>query len=138
VTDQVKVFERFGDVWVTGEVDVVDELMSAHTTYHLPPFPDMDREALKQFIAGFHQAFPDFALTIEDDLVSDDRSVHRWSCSGTFSGDSPILPVGATGQATHATGCHVVTWRDGRPAEIWHFGDWMGWLQRAGVLPALG
>jgi hypothetical protein len=24
------------------------------------------------------------------------------------------------------------------PIEVWHFGDWLGWLQRCGVMPPLG
>ena len=35
-------------------------------------------------------------------------------------------------------GTTTVFWRDGRPAEMWHNGDWLGWLQKAGILPSLG
>ena len=59
-------------------------------------------------------------------------------CTGTFSGGGGVLPGEPTGQQTEATGSHVIHWRDGRPVEAWHFGDWLGWLQRAGVLPGLG
>jgi predicted ester cyclase len=98
----------------------------------------MDREALKGFIAGFHQGFPDFALTVHEHIVDGDASAHRWSCQATYSGETPLLPVPPTGHATEATGAHVVHWQDGRPVEIWHSGDWLGWLQGAGVVPALG
>jgi hypothetical protein len=135
---QGDLFARFGEVWMTGKVDVLDELLPADIAYHLPPFPDMNREAVKQFIVGFHQAFPDFQLTIHEEIIDGNASAHRWSCRGTFSGASPVIPGEPTGQGTEATGTHIAHWRDGRPVEMWHNGDWLGWLQKAGVVPSLG
>lgn len=136
--DAASFFSRFGEVWVTGKTDVVDELMPADVAYHLPPFPDMDRDALKGFIGAFHQAFPDFTLSIDEQVVDGDTSAHRWNCRATYTGESPLLPVPPTGTATEASGSHFVHWHDGQPVEIWHNGDWLGWLQRCGVLPPLG
>jgi SnoaL-like polyketide cyclase len=135
MSDKGDLFRRFGEIWETGKVDVLDKLLPADIAYHLPPFPDMDREALKQFILGFHQAFPDFELTIQEEIVEREASAHRWSCRGTFSGESPLLPSAPTGRQTEATGTHITHWRDGRPVEMWHNGDWLGWLQMAGVVP---
>ncbi len=131
-------FARFGEVWVTGKVDTVDDLLPGEVAYHLPPFPDMDRDGLKEFIAAFHQAFPDFALTVDETVTEGDTSTHLWHCRATYTGDSPLLPVPPTGTATEATGTHVVHWSDGRPVEIWHHGDWLGWLQKCEVVPPLG
>jgi predicted ester cyclase len=136
--DQAKFMRQIGEPWATGDVDVVDDLVPADIAYHLAGFPDMDRAALKQFMAAFHQSFPNFSLTIEEDLVDGDRSVHRWTCSATFTGEGGLVPVPPTCQATTASGAHVVHWRGEDPVEIWHFGDWLGWLQGAGVIPALG
>src|SRR3954451_7183550 len=85
-------FAQFGETWTTGKVDVLDDLLPADIAYHLPPFPDMDREAIKQFIVGFHQAFPDFQLTIHEEIVDGNASAPRWSCRGTFSGASSVIP----------------------------------------------
>ncbi len=138
MSDQAKVMRQLVEPWENGRVEAVDDLLPPDAVYHLAGFPDMDRDGLKQFMAGFHQSFPEFSVTVEEDLVDGDRSAHRWSCTGTFSGQGGIIPAEPTGQQTRATGTHVIHWRDGRPVEIWHFGDWLGWLQGAGVLPALG
>lgn len=138
MSDRGKFFEQFGEVWETGRVEEVDDLLPEDVSYHLAGFPDMDRAGLKEFMAAFHRSFPDFSLTVEEVLVDGDRSAHRWSCRATFTGGGGLLPVPPTGNATEATGSHVVHWRDERPTEIWHFGDWLGWLQRAGVMPTLG
>jgi predicted ester cyclase len=136
--DTANFFSRFGEAWVTGKVETVDDLMPADVLYHLPPFPDMDRDALKGFMTAFHQAFPDFTLSVDEQAVDRDTSAHRWNCRATYTGESALLPVPPTGMATEATGSHFVHWQDGHPVEIWHHGDWLGWLQRCGVVPALG
>ena len=138
MSDQGKLMRQLGELFENGHVDEVDGLLPEGVRYHLAGFPDLDRAGLKDFIAGFHQSFPDFSVTVEEDLVDGDRTAHRWRCTGTFSGSGGLLPGDPTGRATEATGSHVIHWRDGRPTEIWHFGDWLGWLQRAGVLPSLG
>jgi predicted ester cyclase len=136
--DQAKLMRQLGEVWETGRVNEVDDLLPADVTYHLAGFPDMDLPGIKEFMAGFHQSFPEFSITVEEDIVDGERSAHRWNCTGTFSGAGGILPGEPTGRETRATGSHVIHWRDGRPIEVWHFGDWLGWLQQAGVIPTLG
>lgn len=131
-------FTRFGDVWSTGGVAELDELFPADVAYHVAPFPDMDRAALAQFITAFHQAFPDFRLTVDEQLRDGDTTTHRWTASATYTGDSPLLPGAATGKTARVPGCHIVHWRNGQPVEVWHYGDWLGWLQQCGVLPPLG
>ncbi|WP_018331498.1 ester cyclase [Actinomycetospora chiangmaiensis] len=138
MTDRVKTARQLVTPWEDGDVDVIDEVLPADVVYHLAGFPDMDRESLKQFMAGFHRSFPDFSVTIEEDLSDGGSSAHRWVCTGTFSGAGGAIPAEPTGARTQASGTHVIHWRDDRPVEIWHFGDWLGWLQGAGVLPPLG
>lgn len=92
-------------------------------------------EAQKQFTAAFHLAFPDFQVTYEEEIIQGTTSCHRWTCSATFSGSSPLLPVPPNGKLLTAQGCHVVHWEAGKVVEAWHFGDWLGWLQQAGLLP---
>lgn len=135
---QASFFSRLAEVWCTGKVDDLDNLLPADVTYHFPPFPDMDRAGLQQFITGFRRAFPDFTVTIEHELVDGDHTAARWNCSGTFSGELPLLSASPTNKGFHTYGGHFVLWRDDRPVELWHNADWLGGLQQCGVLPPLG
>ncbi len=132
-------FRRFIEAWTQRNLATVEEVMAPEVVYHMPPFPDFQgTEPLKRFITEFHQAFPDdFRVAIEEDLASGEVTVHRWSVSGTYKGRSPLLPVQPTGKSTTATGCHICRWAGDRCVEVWHFGDWLGWLQKAGVMPSL-
>jgi len=127
------------DAWNTDNANLLDEVYAADILYHMPPFPDLvGTDAQKQFIATFRAAFPDFHVDIDEDIVEGNRSMHRWHCQATFTGQSSMLPVPPTGNQTTATGALVMHWQDGMVTEAWHFGDWLGWLQGAGVLPPLG
>lgn len=132
-------FRRFIEAWTQRNLATVEEVMAPDVVYHMPPFPDFQgTEPLRRFITEFRQAFPDdFQVAIEEDLASGEVTVHRWSVSGTYKGRSPLLPVMPTGKRTTATGCHICRWAGDRCVEVWHFGDWLGWLQKAGVMPSL-
>lgn len=130
-------WSRFAAAWEDGDLAAIDELFAADLTYHVPPFPDLDRAGLRDFVAAFRAGFPEFGVDVHEDVVSGTTTVHRWSCRGVFSGRTPLLPVEPTGNTTTAVGALLFHWTDGTITEAWHFGDWMGWLTQAGVLPPL-
>lgn len=137
--ERIARFRRFIEAWTKGSLATVDELMLPDAVYHMPPFPDLSGTGeLKQFIANFHAAFPEnLRVAFEEDISTGNVTVHRWNVSGTFSGRSPLLSVAPTGRLTTATGCHICHWTGERCREVWHFGDWLGWLQRAGATPPM-
>ena len=138
VTDvAVVAMHRMVKAWETGDTSAFDEYFDKDVVYHMAPFPDMGREELKGFVGAFRAGFPDFSIDIDEDIISGSTSVHRWHCTGTFSGAAPILPVPPTGQRATATGNLLFHWSDDRIVEAWHVGDWLGWLTTAGVLPPL-
>ena len=131
-------WQQLGKVWETSRLEVLNEIFSPDIVYHLSPFPDMNLESLKGFIADFCKSFPDMQVKTEEEVILGNVSIHRWSCSASYTGESSVLSVAPTGKSTAASGCHIFHWQDGKPVEIWHFGDWLGWLQGAGVIPPLG
>jgi predicted ester cyclase len=130
-------FRKFVDIWRTGNVEQVEGIYTADFVYHMPPFPDMNLEALKQFVAGFRLAFPDFHVTIEEDIAVGNTSAHRWTWEATFTGETPLIPSPPTGKKAAGPGCHFMHWVDGKAAEVWHQGDWLGAMQQIGVIPPL-
>jgi hypothetical protein len=48
-----------------------------------------------------------------------------------------LRPGGPPGKHTTAAGAHVLHWSGDEVSEAWHFGDWLGWLTKAGVLPPM-
>jgi hypothetical protein len=130
-------FRRFTDPWSTGAVAALDDLCAPELIYHVLPFPDMGYAELKQFIAAFHMGFPDFQVIQDENLSVGQTTIHRWTITGTFSAASPLLPAPPTGKRGRVAGCHIIRWQNNRAVEVWHYGDWLGWLQQVGVLPPL-
>ena len=123
--------------WEDGDTSGFDDVYSDDLVYHLPPFPDLDKAGLKATAAEFHKAWPDFRFQLEDQFAVDGKTVYRWQCFGHYSGESSMFTVPPTGNETVASGVMLFRWRDGKVAVVHHFGDWLGWLVQAGVLPPI-
>ncbi|MBM7804893.1 ketosteroid isomerase-like protein [Geodermatophilus bullaregiensis] len=129
---------RFMAAWEQGDVSAVDEVFAEDVTYHGPPFPDMGRTELREFITGFRTGFTEIHVQVHEHVVDGTTSVHRWTAEAVLSGTTQLLPgVDPTGNRTSAEGAHVLHWSGDRVSEAWHLGDWLGWLTKAGVLPPI-
>jgi predicted ester cyclase len=89
--------------------------------------------------AMMRTAFPDYQITIDDQLAEADNVATVWTASGTHQGEwaSPIGSVPATGKAVTWTGTTTLRIAEGKITEVigtnW---DHLGILQQLGALPA--
>jgi predicted ester cyclase len=94
------------------------------------------REATERLLT----AFPDYRVTIEDQIAEDDRVATVWTAQGTHRGEwaSPAGPVAPTDTAVTWTGTTTLRVADGRIVEVlgtnW---DHLGILQQLGVVAPL-
>ena len=129
---------RFVATWEQGDLAAVEEVFAENLVYHAPPFPDMSRTELRDFIAGFRTGFTEIHVQVQEHVVDGSTSVHRWTAEAVLSGTTRVLPgVDPTGNRTSAEGAHVFHWSGDKVSEAWHIGDWLGWLTKAGVLPPM-
>lgn len=129
-------FLRFAEVWMTGEVGRLDDLLPADVRYHAPPFVDMNRAGLKQLILSFHQAFPDFTITVDKEVSRGDTTYTRWSCAATFGEGPSALQSPPNSESIRSSGSHFIHWQHGEPVEVWHSTDWLGAVRNlVDVLP---
>lgn len=90
--------------------------------------------------AMLRTAFPDYQMTIDDQLAEADKVATVWTASGTHQGEwaSPMGPVAATGKAATWTGTTTLHIVGGKIAEVigtnW---DHLGILQQLGALPVI-
>jgi len=85
----------------------------------------------KEYIAGFLRAFPDFHITVEDQLVDGDSVAFRWRGSGTHTG--PLGPAPATGKRMTIEGLIVDRVVGGKVQERWEQMDQPLMLQQLGL-----
>ncbi len=129
---------RFMAAWEQGDVSALDEVFAEDVAYHGPPFPDMDRAELANFITSLRTGFSEIHVQLHEHVVDGGTSVHRWTAEAVLSGTTQLLPgVEPTGNHTSADGAHVLHWTGDKVSEAWHLGDWLGWLTKAGVLPPM-
>jgi steroid delta-isomerase-like uncharacterized protein len=128
---------RWFDALNAGDSQVIDDLFSPSFIYYLPGGKSQleGSAPFKQFIIGFHAAFPDLYYTIEDMLAEGDRVIVRWTSRGTNTGSSMGLPP--SNKAVTITGINIYHIADSRFVEQWTEFDHLGMLQQMGVVPQM-
>lgn len=125
------------EVWNRANYDIVDELVARDYVGHstTPEDETRGREGYKAFYASLHEAFPDFAVTIEDQIAEGDRVVTRWTARGTHLG--PFRGIPPTGNHAAITGITVERFANGKVVECWTNADELGLLRLLGVIPEM-
>ena len=104
--------------------------------------PRRGRDAVKEFMVGFREAFPDLNFWGAADLIAEgDYVVGRWEGGGTHTGPAfgdfliGSLPA-ASGRRMHFTGTTVLRVENGKIAEELGLDDGATALQQLGILKA--
>ena len=84
-------------------------------------------------IRGYHAAFPDLRISIDDLVIGDDRAAARWTVTGTDTGGLKGRPP--TGRSVRAWGVEHLGIRDGHIVSDWLGVDWLGILVQLGAIP---
>jgi steroid delta-isomerase-like uncharacterized protein len=125
----------FDSAWNKGDYAAMDELTASDAIDHSPiPGESSGPEKFKEIVSMFRSALPDIHLTIEDEIYTDDKVVHRWTLRGTH--ENPLMGVPATGNPITFTGTTIIRFADGKIAERWANLDELGLLKQLGVIPA--
>jgi steroid delta-isomerase-like uncharacterized protein len=128
-----QVLEVFG----SGDLDALDELISANAVDHDTQNPNANirgPEGSKLTISMYRAAFPDLRMKVEDQIAEGDKVVTRWTAIGTHDGDLPGLP--ASGNKSTVTGIGIDRFEDGKIVEAWTNWDTLGMMQQLGAVPA--
>jgi len=119
-----------------GNLDVVDEIVDPNYVYRSPDEELHGTEALKAFLAGYHSAFPDLRMAIDELVVAGDKAVIFFTLTGTHKG--PLMGIPPTGKRMQVHGVVRSRFEDGRIVEEWEVLDRLAILTRLGIvsLPA--
>jgi steroid delta-isomerase-like uncharacterized protein len=123
----------FEEIVGRGDAAAYNEVFTADYHDHdLANEQDMrGADGIREEAAGYRQAFPDFAFTIEDQMAEGDRVTTRWSWRGTHRGDMRGIP--ATGKEVSMTGTTIFRFKDGKIQEGWWYWDYFKMLQEIGA-----
>ena len=130
----------FTEYWGELNSDIVDELAADDILLRYPLGGESrGHEEVKNRIIGFKEMFPDGSFKLTDELIAeDDRVVVCWEGEGTHTGPAWELPIGvlpeASGKTVQYTGITVYHVRDGKIAEEYGEGDYLGVMQQLGLI----
>jgi len=125
---------KYEQLWIAGlnrgDVSAADEAFAPECIIHMAgaPEPNLSVAAFKEWVAGLLTAFPDFRITVEDQVISVGKVATRWAAKGTHNG--PLGEAKPTGKQVHFEGLifdHVV---GEQVVERWEQWDQMGMLQQ--------
>jgi steroid delta-isomerase-like uncharacterized protein len=121
-----------------GKVAVFDELCAPDFIFHDPDRPDVTTlEDFKRMLTEGRSACPDFHLTIDDLIATDEKVVLRWTWRGTNTGDivAPTMRIPATGRQVAVTGISIIRFAEKKEVEHWHLEDNVGLFVQLGLIP---
>lgn len=123
----------YDEVMNQGNLEVVDELVSADFVAHATSHDIRGPVEMKRYVQELRAAFPDLKITVEDQVAERDKVVSRWSATGTHSG--PYQGIPATGKRGTMSGVDIDYVVDGKVVECWTLADNLSLLQQLGVIP---
>ena len=137
MTEQNKAISRrvAEEFFAGGNLELTDELFDSNVVWHdvASPEPVRGRDAIRQQVQLYREAFPDLELTIDDELAEDDRVATRWTARGTHQGE--LFGIAPTGKQTTVEGMTIDRFSGGKIVESWNNWDTLGLMQQLGVVP---
>ena len=123
------------EVWSTGELDRLDDIVAADVVHHDPydPHAADGLEGLKRTIELNRTAFPDIRIEIHDQVAEGDKVVTRWVATMTHEGS--LAGAAPTGKRVTLAGTTIERFEDGKVVEAWRSMDTLGLLRQIGALP---
>ena len=101
--------------------ELYDRYFAAKVNFNGAP---VDRSGLERRVESFREAYPDFHVTIEEQVVEGDLVVTRMTCTGTHLGSDFGVP--ATGTKVQFTGIAMDRVQNGKIVEMRFLGDVWG------------
>ena len=122
------------EIWSTGELDGLDELVAADVVHHDPydPHGAAGLDGMKRTIELNRAAFPDMRLEVEDQVAEGDKVVTRWRGEMTHLGE--LGGVAPSGNHVTITGITIDRFQEGKIVEAWRSMDTLGLMRGIGAL----
>ena len=129
------VVRRLIEAFNTGNIALLDELVSTNYVYHEPTVGERRGvQGSKDIINTYRTAYPDARLTIDEQFADGDTVVTRWTATGTHNGT--LFGIAPTGRRVTCTGILISRVQNGKIVEEHESVDMLGMLRQIGVLPA--
>lgn len=117
---------HYEEVLTAKRIGVIDELYAPSIS--LGNGNTVEREQFRAMAGMMHAAFPDVAVTVNDQIAEGDKVVTRWTAQATHQGEFMGIPP--TGKQVAVEAIHIHQIVDGRIAALWEEFDMFGLMQQ--------
>jgi steroid delta-isomerase-like uncharacterized protein len=121
------------EIFLEGNLDSVDELLTDDFTPHTWGKVEPGKEAMKAAIERVSKGLSDASMTFEDVIAERDRVAVRLTSHAVQTGEFMGLPP--SGKPYTIGEIHIFRLVDGKVAEHWHQADFMGMMRQLGASP---
>ena len=123
-------FNKYYEVWETGNVDELDAIMDPNFVRHSDPGTSAEGlENLKKLITAFRAAYPDLKLVSNEEIYTKNRFAGRWTLTATNTGPGEMPP---TGKAIKIWGINIIHFENGKLVEEWDGFDNLPFMEQMG------
>lgn len=113
------------EIFNEGNLALVDELYKPGFVRHDRALPEdiVGLDAFKNYVTSLRTAYPDFRVTVDEQIVKGDKIVTRWTVTATNTGplQTPMGELPPTGKKMSVPGVDIVSVADGKITEHWVF-----------------
>jgi steroid delta-isomerase-like uncharacterized protein len=136
MTDQNKDIARqvFEELQSQGKLELIEQIVARDYVGHTPLGDIHGPEGARQFDALLRTAFPDYKITVQDQVAEGECVATRWTLRGTHQGAFQGIPP--TGETVSATGMTIFRIADGKLIEGWNNPGLLAIMQQLGAVPA--
>lgn len=119
------------EIWNAGKLELVDEVYSPDYVRHTVDVLDdiVGTDAFKEYVTSVRTTYPDFNLTIDEQIKSGDTFAVRWTVTATNTGPGDFPP---TGKKVKFSGASISKVAEGKIIEEWLY------YNQAAILTQLG
>ena len=129
VEENKAIVRRFVDTYNTGNLDLLDDLVSPDFVDHAH---QLSPEGLKQIINMALKAFSDYHETIEDIIAEDDKVWVRIKATGTHTGE--FMGIAPTGKKITMMFADMFRIVNGKIVEYWEVRDQLDYNKQLGLI----
>jgi serine phosphatase RsbU (regulator of sigma subunit) len=126
------IFRRYAEeVGNQLNLEIVDEIFERYIA-HQPDGSTLERgpEDVKRFHGEFHSAFPDFRISIEDQIAEGDKVVSHYTIRGTHQGE--FRGMAPTGKEVELKGITIFRFsEEGKVVETWDSYDQLSLMRQS-------
>jgi steroid delta-isomerase-like uncharacterized protein len=122
----------YDEVLTQRNLAALDDLLAPDFASWLPDGTRLGRAEYREAVLASHQAFPDLAVEVLDQLGEGDKVATRWRATGTHRG--PFAGIPATGRSVTITAMHLHRVADTKLLEHWEEIDLLRLMRQLGAL----